>query len=218
VKTIVAFGDSITLGENGVPMGDAVLLVVDLPNSYPTRLQGRFDADFPGQGIAVLNRGVGGERIDLSVARFPGVVATDRPGAILLLGGYNDLFALGMAGAVPVAEGLRTMVRAARAAGVAHVFVSTLTPSGQGPRRIDPAVILQTNVLIRQMATAEGAVLVAADDAFFGQSASLVGPDGLHPTPAGYEVLAATFYTALLNRILAPPAFLEAAARRPARD
>ncbi|HUF49121.1 MAG TPA: GDSL-type esterase/lipase family protein [Vicinamibacterales bacterium] len=201
LKRIVAFGDSVTRGETGVPFGEAMLLIIDTPNAYPTRLQERFDTDFPGQGIIVINQGVSGERITEAVARLPGVVMAQQPGGLLLLVGYNDLFTLGMAGAAPVAEGLRTMIRAARLAGVPHVLVSTLTPSQPGPRQIEPAVILQANVLIRQVAAAEGALLVAADDAFFGQAPTLVGPDGLHLTPAGNQVLAAAFYAALRNAV-----------------
>ena len=76
-------------------------------------------------------------------------------------------------------------------------------------------MILETNFQIRQMAAVEGAVLVDAYDAFFGKEAVLIMSDGLHLTPAGNEVLAQTFYTAIRNRV--PASLLTAPARFPER-
>ncbi len=210
VKTFVAFGDSVTLGENALPGPAPVPLFVDTANAYPTRLKATFDADFPGQGIAVFNEGKAAERATEAVARLPGVLASRKPGGLLILDGYNDLLADGLAAASPVTAALRDMVRIARTAGVPYVFVSTVTPSAPGSRQISPAAILETNFRIRQMVAAEGAVLVDAYDAFFGQETSLVGPDGLHLTPAGNAVLAATFYSAIRNRV--PASLLSAPA------
>jgi lysophospholipase L1-like esterase len=217
VKAFVAFGDSVTLGENALP-GPAPAfapLFIDTPNAYPTKLRATFDADFPGQAVTVTNEGKSAERATDGPARLPGVLALRKPGGLLLLHGYNDLLADGIAGAGPVAAALGDMVRLARTAGVSYVFVSTITPSRPGQRQISPAAILETNFRIRQMAAVEGAVLVDAYDAFFGQEAVLVGNDGLHLTPAGNQVLAATFYTAIRNRV--PASLLSAPARAPGR-
>jgi len=201
VKKFVAFGDSVTLGENGLPVSALMPTFIDTPNAYPTRLLAQFAGDFPGQGITVPNAGKSGERATDGVARLPGVLTTEKPGGVLLLHGYNDLLNDGLAAAVPVSDALRDMVRLARTGGVPHVFVSTITPSRAGSRQIPPAAILETNFRIRQMAAAEGAVLVDAYDAFFGQESVLIGDDGLHLTPAGAEVLARTFYTAIRARV-----------------
>jgi lysophospholipase L1-like esterase len=212
VKTFVAFGDSVTEGQNALPEPGVMPLFVDVANAYPTKLQGKFDADFPGQGITTINEGRGGERATDGVSRLAGVLAQQKPGALLLLDGYNDLLNDQQAAVQPVANAIRDMVRIARAAGVAHVFVSTITPSRPGLLRTIPsAIIVETNFLIRQVVASEGVVLVDAYDAFFGQESVLVGADGLHLTPAGNEVLAAAFYTAIRNRVptssLATPAF-----------
>ncbi len=201
IKTFVAFGDSVTLGENALPGPGLTPLFIDVANAYPTKLQARFDADFPGQGVKVFNDGKSGERATDAVARLPSVLTARQPGALLLLDGYNDLLNDGAAASVPVSTALRDMVRLAKARGVAHVFVSTITPSRPGQRQINPTAILATNFLIRQMAAAEGAVLVDAYDAFFGQEAVLVGNDGLHLTPAGNDVLASAFHAAIRKTV-----------------
>jgi len=215
VKTFVAFGDSVTLGENGLAGPAPVPAFIDTPNAYPTKLLATFGADFPGQGITVPNAGKSGERATDGVARLPSVLATYKPGALLVLHGYNDLLNDGLTAAIPVANALGEMVRLARAAGVAHVFVSTITPSHPGSREIPSDVILETNFRIRQMAAVEGAVLVDAYDAFFGQELTLVASDGLHLTPEGHAVMAATFYTAIRDRV--PTSLLAGPARIPAR-
>jgi lysophospholipase L1-like esterase len=201
VQTFVAFGDSVTLGENALPEPGAMPLFVDVANAYPTKLQGKLEADFPDQGIRTINEGRGAERALEGVSRLPAVLSQHKPGGLLLLHGYNDLLNDGAPAASGVASALREMVRIGRTAGVVHVFVSTITPSRPGQREIPPAAILEANSLIRQMATAEGAVLVDTYDAFFGQESVLVGDDGLHLTPAGNELLATSFYTAIRNRV-----------------
>jgi lysophospholipase L1-like esterase len=196
LDSVVAFGDSVTAGENALP-GAGHILFVDVVNAYPTKLQTKLDIEFPVQGIEVANEGLSGERATDGVARLPTVLAARRPDALLLLDGYNDLLGDGLAASTPVADALRDMVRLSKADGVPYVFVATLTPSRPGMREIPTEVILQTNFLIAQMADAEGAVLVDLFDAFFGQETTLVGDDGLHLTPAGNDVVAETFFAAI---------------------
>ena len=196
LASAVAFGDSVTAGENALP-GVGQILFIDIINAYPTKLKAKFDLDFPTQGVSVINEGLSGERATDGVARLPTVLASRQPDALLLLDGYNDLLNDGVAASVPVADALRDMVRLAKADGVPFVFVATVTPSRPGIREIPIAAILQANFLITEMAAAEGVVLVDLFDAFFGQEATLVGDDGLHLTPAGNEVVAATFYSAI---------------------
>ena len=59
-KKFVAFGDSVTEGQNGrLAFG---FRVVDVPNAYPTKLQALFDFEFPEQGVSVVNEGKGENR------------------------------------------------------------------------------------------------------------------------------------------------------------
>lgn len=192
--TFVAFGDSVTEGENSLPgPGGVSVLFVDVANAYPTKLRSRLQIDFPTQTTTVVNSGLGGEFVEDGTDRLVTVLAQHRPQALLLLHGYNDLLNGGASAAQDLADGLEEMIQVARGAGVQHVFVSTITPGRLGPRQIAPAAITQANSDIRTMALAEGAFLVDSYNAFVGREATLVSGDGLHLTPAGNDVLADTF-------------------------
>jgi len=194
----VAFGDSVTAGENSLPApGGYSRLVVDVANSYPTKLQSALQRDFPAQGATVVNEGLPGERAAVAIERLEDVLRQHDPDALLLLDGYNDLLAGGVSAAETVADALREMVRVARLEGVTHIFVSTLTPGRSGSREVNPSAILQTNTLIRLMAVSEGVVLVDNFNTFVGREATLVSGDGLHLTAAGNQVLADTFLAAI---------------------
>lgn len=206
----VAFGDSVTEGQNGRIAGG--MRVVDLPSAYPTKLQSLFDFEFPGQGITVVNEGKGRESLEVGVKRLPGILASQHPDALLLLDGYNDLAsckpgqttlprcltAIGV-----VVNKLRECIQIAHDPryGVRYIFVSTLTPpgpvSGPNDRRRDAGAIAETNARLRPMVPAEGAILVDPYPQFLGHEAEYVDIDGLHLRPAGNEVLARMFFSAI---------------------
>ena len=208
-----AFGDSLTEGETG---GAGIFRVLDPPNAYPTKLQLALDASFPGQGIVVINRGHSGDPVEdpakeeTTLNKIIKYVPIDRPGAVLLLSGYNNLTGpcgVGQADTPAcraaidqVRFGIRDCLRRVREAnaGVRYTFVSTLTPPGPtGSHRIDGSAIQQANDGIRKMAAAEGAVLVDSYSAFLGHEAEYVNVDGLHLRPAGYQAIADTFFAAI---------------------
>jgi lysophospholipase L1-like esterase len=199
VRRFLAFGDSVTAGEDGRRLHIRVGFI-DPVRAYPAVLQGLFGRDFPDARVTVVNAGKGGERAVDDLRRLQDVLPAEQPEVLLLLHGYNDLS--GGVGAVDgVIIALREMIRAARARGVPHVFLATLTPSrpatGQFNRTIDLRAIQQTNARLPAMAAAEGARLVNVYDAFAGREAELVEDDGLHLTAAGNQVLAETFYAAI---------------------
>lgn len=207
VKKFDAIGDSLTAGENGAGPKPAF---VDLDNAYPTKLQALFDANYPGQGISVVNRGESGRKIYEIEAAIPRLLATDRPEAVLLLGGYNDLTGpcgIGQANSLTcrsaideVAFGVRDCIRRTKESpvGVKFIFVSTLTPPGPtGDKRIDGNAILDVNRKIRQMIAAERATLVDIHPLFIGHEAEYVSVDGLHLRPAGYQAIADGFFGAI---------------------
>ena len=198
-----AVGDSFTAGENGRPA------FIDLPNAYPTRLQAAFDARYPGQGITVINRGNNGDKVQTTLQKLPGFLATDHPGAVVLLTGYNDLGICGPGQAntpacdsaiTDVEFGVRDCIRRTKESpvGVKYVFVSTLTPPGPlGPRRIALEAIVRANTRIRRQVSAEGAILVDTYPLFAGHETEYVDTDGLHLRPAGYQALADSFFAVI---------------------
>jgi lysophospholipase L1-like esterase len=213
----LAVGDSLTEGENGFPPA-----VVDSANAYPTRLLALLEGRFPSQGIAVVNRGVGGERIERTRDRLPGILNADRPDAVLILGGYNNLTlhcAVGRANTTAcglatdeAAFGVRDCIREAKESpvGVKFIFASTLTPPGPvganaGDKRIDREAIVETNRKIRQFVSQEGATLVDAFPRFVGHESEYVSIDGLHLQPAGYQAIADAFFEAITARIPQTP-------------
>jgi lysophospholipase L1-like esterase len=223
IKRFDAIGDSLTLGENGLPVQTQV---VDEPNSYPTKLAALLEAQFPSQGIVVANRGAGGQRFDHSsdpdrpgtIDVMPAYLAADHPEAVLIVGGYNHITTACRFGAraedpvcsvaVEVAEdSLRDVIRVAKTwPGVRYVFVATLTP--QGPvganatdRRIDPSAIADMNDRIRYSTSIGGAILVDIFPAFVGHEAEYVSIDGLHLRPAGYQAIANLFYSRILETV-----------------
>jgi len=220
-KKYMTVGDSLTQGENGLPLAPTF---IDTPNAYPTKLQALFDRDFPGQGIAVINRGVGGQRAEVTRDLLPGHLLADRPEAVLILTGYNNLtqacsvgfattFECGQATDF-VAFAVRDCIREAKESpvGVKFIFVSTLTPPGPtGSKRIDRAAIEEVNHKIRQHISQERVVLADNYVAFVGHEAQYVAPDGLHLLPPGYQAMADTFYAAI--RATVPQSSLSTLAR-----
>jgi lysophospholipase L1-like esterase len=212
ITRFVAFGDSFTEGQNGRP-GLVGQRFVDVPNSYPTQLQRLLNSEFPGQPIVVSNHGRGGEAIEEGVGRLPEVLRRERPDALLLLGGYNNLFAqcrprdVAKQGCLEeidrVVASTIQCVRIARgpAFGISYVFVSTLTPPGPHvagtDRRIGLEAIVQTNARLSQAVRAEGAILVDPYPLFAGREAAYVDDDGLHLRPAGYQAVAEAFFAAI---------------------
>ena len=193
----LAFGDSMTEGENGRRISAPTF--VDTPNAYPTQLQRLFEERFPQQPIVVINAGKGGERVTENDARLKEEIAKHQPHALLVLEGINDLNS-GVIGSRTVTEALRDNIRTAYSRGVKYVFVSTLMPPGESGRNKPSEMLVQeTNALIRQMAAASSAYLVDPYDLFVAHRSEYIEDDGLHLKPAGNAALANAF----LERILA---------------
>jgi lysophospholipase L1-like esterase len=223
VTKFLAFGDSMTRGEDG----RAAVLgfgIIDETGTYPVLLQGRLNIEYPGQSIVVINAGIGGEPIDSGRVRLGGELAKEKPGGLLLLHGYNDLLAScgaanpqtasspECAAAISnVVVGYRRLIQIARSAGVNYVFASTLTPPGPYVsgmyRRIASSAILETNMKLAPVIQAEGAILVDSYPAFIGHEPEYVADDGLHLRRAGYQALADTFFAAIKNAVTSTPAF-----------
>ena len=193
----LAFGDSITEGVTSPAPG--ILQRVDLPDAYPGKLQQMLAARYTAQTIAVLNRGVAGERLAQGVERLPGVLDADRPEVLLLLEGVNNIRN------VPtqeLANDLDEMVREALRRNI-QVLIATLLPisdAREAGREGTQQAIRDLNDEIGRIARRRG--LGAPVDLYtvFLQNPSLLGIDGLHPTAAGYTRMAEVFFETIRGR------------------
>lgn len=207
----LAFGDSMTAGELTVPITSSAgalgqdgypnfKLIVVPSESYPTRLlallRGRFFTQ--AQQFVVGNAGLPAEWAIDGAKRLPGVLAASGAQVVLLLEGANDLEASpNSAGVNSALFGLQTMIRTARSRG-ATVMVATLPPVRPGGRLSLPVALVQTvNDSIRANAAAEGAIVVDLHAAMASSVTTFIGIDGLHPTAAGYQRMAETFFSAI---------------------
>ena len=151
-------------------------------------------------------------------------LAKEKPGAVLLLDGYNNLTntcATGLSNTpecsqsiTDVAIGIRDLIRTAKRPeyGVRYIFVSTLTPpgppSGIPPdRRIANDAIVRANTGIVNMVRAEGVTLVDTYPRFAGHEAEYVDQDGLHLRPAGYQAVADSFLAVIKTTVTSSPGF-----------
>jgi lysophospholipase L1-like esterase len=195
---------------------------IDPTATYPVKLESRLNTEYPGQSITVRNRGVSGEHIEVGLTRLPGELSQYRPGALLLLHGYNNLLdecKVGFSGSAKCTQkisdvvfGIRDMIRIAKRPeyGISYIFVSTMTPPGPylgigNDRRIANDAIVRTNSGVASMVRSEGATLVDTYPSFLGHEAEYVDQDGLHLRPAGYQALADSFFGVIKTTVTSTP-------------
>jgi lysophospholipase L1-like esterase len=194
---ILAFGDSITEGE----VAQALMLTwhqYDPADSYPVVLQSLLQTRYPPQSadIVVVNSGVQGETAIKGADRLVDEVRRNSPDVLLLMEGSNDVNE--RTSPFDISQAIRADIIHAFQYGVKLVLVSTLLPEVPGRLRAgNPAGIPDANDAIRDAAAREGATLVDAFSVFDPKKELLIGDDGLHPTVAGYKLLAETFAAAI---------------------
>jgi len=196
VTRFLAFGDSLSEGKVSVRPG---LPIESPPHSYPYKLETLLRERYPQDGVVVLNEGFGGERATQSYPRFQDALDVHRPDAVLLMHGMNDLNGDGLPGVQAAVDGVEELVKEARRAGL-PTLVATLPPMGDGPKASCPACIDPFNDRIRAVAAAKGALLVDVERVW-GTGAGLMGADGIHPTEAGYEAIAAAFFEVIRQHL-----------------
>jgi lysophospholipase L1-like esterase len=158
-------------------------------------LRARFTAQ--ATQIEMTNSGRPGEWAEDGALRLPGVMSSNRPDVVLLMEGLNDLTALGDRGVMRAWNAIDTMAKEVRGRG-ARLFLATLPPSRTGvPNAVPPALVQTLNSRIRTTAAGEGAVLVDVHQALSANLPAYIGPDGIHPTAAGYERIAEVFFAAI---------------------
>jgi lysophospholipase L1-like esterase len=183
---------------------------------YPARLSAI-------AGVPVANFGVLGERTSDGVDRMPSVLTRNPADYVIILEGVNDILP---GRNVDTIANLKTVVDQVFIAG-AQPILATLTPTCCDHSFSAPIGAIQNlNTQIQNLATTHAAELSTATGTevtipvidFFSAfipptdpptpptidaSSGLLFEEGLHPTPAGYDVMADAAYTAFFGK---PPA------------
>ena len=203
----LAFGDSITAGENGED-GQSIVTqpsIIDVPNSYPTQLTMMLADRYKSQSPTVANAGVPRETAFDGANRIDGVIDRVHPQVLLLLEGVNDLTGNLPSDSNRILTALSRDLRSARDHLLVAAFLSTLIPQNPaGYRSHNANEIEPINAMIRDLAASQRAVL---EDSYaaFGGHLEYLDADGLHPLPMGNQVIAQAFFAAIQAKLEAPP-------------
>ncbi|MDC0720925.1 SGNH/GDSL hydrolase family protein [Nannocystis bainbridge] len=200
-RVVVTFGDSITDGTSST---------VDAPRSYPDRLFARLQEDEQTRSVAVVNHGLGGNRLlrdslgPSGLSRFEReVLGTPGVSHAIILIGINDIGMPGFVGpsesvtADELIDGLESLADEARAKGVT-ALVGTIMPFEAA---FPPYYSLEGEEIRQTVNT-----WIRDNDAFDGMidfEAAVRDPkhptrilaafdsgDHLHPNDAGYQAMA----------------------------
>lgn len=166
--------------------GDSITDIWDL-NKY-----------FPGKGY--INRGISGQTTEQMLVRFRQDVVDLHPAVVVILAGTNDI--AGNTGPETLAQiegDFATMVEVAKANRI-RVVLSSLTPeNGTRPEWTNytllrpPQEIVELNAWLQRYCQANGLVYLdyyAAMADAQGRMKPELTVDGLHPSPAGFAVMA----------------------------
>jgi lysophospholipase L1-like esterase len=221
LTNFIAFGDSITWGEDGLSLVAGQSSVVHpefqvAPGSrYPDLLETKLRSVYTAQvsDITVRNDGMKGEVAGSRAAldRFRSDVLTASYQAVLLVDGANDI---ADPKNVPAAiANLGRMIDEAKGRNIRPYLGSLPPEQGNGfPRRGQaPQVVMAYNAQLRNLAAQRGVDFVDVYSPFPGGdliASGYLGADGLHPTAdLGYPLMADAFFESLKATLELPPAF-----------
>lgn len=180
VGVVVAFGDSITMGNRCACA------------PYPARLSGWI-------GKVVVNAGINGTMAREGLGRIQSVIVGNRPGFMLILYGINDV--IHGQGTGGTAGALRQMVEICRQNNVVPVLATYPIPFGS--HGVFAGGTRGLNFAIRSLASemrvpcvdleAEFGGAPGPDGAIVPANRALMEADGLHPNDAGTQVMAWAF-------------------------
>jgi lysophospholipase L1-like esterase len=168
--------------------------VVFMGNSITDAWAKYFPAMFPGKPY--VGRGISGQTTPQMLVRFRQDVVDLKPKVVVILAGINDIAGnTGPATQEMIADNLRSMTEIAKANGIG-VVLSSVLPAYDFPwhRGLEPAPkVVALNRWIRCYAAQAGVVYLdyydKLVDARGGLSAEMAS-DGVHPTEAGYRIMA----------------------------
>jgi lysophospholipase L1-like esterase len=168
--------------------------VVFYGNSITDGWAAMFPTMFPGKPY--LGRGIGGQTTPQMLVRFRQDVVALRPKVVVILAGTNDIAGnTGPSSLEMIEDNLASMTEIAKANGI-RVVLSSVLPVYDYPWRpgLQPAPkIIALNDWMKRYAATAGATYLdyhsAMKDARDGLPPELAR-DGVHPTEAGYRIMA----------------------------
>ena len=212
----VAFGDSMTAGEDGNTLSFSTPAASDrlrpyvlfpAPKTYPGVLQQLLAARYTAQTITVGNQGNPAERVAPAGtrARFSGVVGSGQYDSVLIMEGANDLTDRDAAVFGAVIDSLQAMLRDARSRGV-RPYLATIPPQVPGgSRALAWSLVAPFNDRVRALAASEGVTLVDVYAMLVSNTALYINNDGEHLTEQGYAKIADVFFTSLRSTLERAP-------------
>jgi acyl-CoA thioesterase-1 len=188
-KRLVFFGNSLTAGY-GVPQ----------KSNFPSLIAQKIDS--AGLNYTVVNAGVSGETTAGGLRRIGSVLRQPVDVFVLELGA-NDLFR-----GVPVAQTRQNLQGIIDAVRRKYPKARVVVAGMQVPGLEGSGLVGEFNGVFREVAARNKAVLIPYLLQGVGGVQELNLPDGIHPTTAGYRVVARTVWAALLPVLQPQPAGL----------
>ncbi|BCS31296.1 hypothetical protein TBR22_A04960 [Luteitalea sp. TBR-22] len=189
VERFLSLGDSFTFGTTSrlerVLQGD----------TYVQKLEFLLRERYPDQSFTLTNAGVPGQFMDQIEDRYPAALRQSNAQVLILQGGANDLNTEGARSITDVITRLERITRDAQGRRVS-VILATLTPQRPNSSKgtTPPADIRNINGRILDLCRRYQTGCADLYAAFGGEQSPLIGTDGLHPTPAGYDLIAETYF------------------------
>jgi lysophospholipase L1-like esterase len=149
---------------------------------------------FPGKPY--VNRGISGQTTPQMLVRFEQDVVHLHPAVVVILAGTNDVAGnTGPETPAMIEDNFRAMTDIARRNGI-RVVLASITPAARYPWRpevVSVPEILELNAWLRQFCTEEKLVYLDYYSAMADAEGAMkpgLASDGVHPTAAGYAVMA----------------------------
>jgi lysophospholipase L1-like esterase len=184
---------------------------IDPQASWPTQLQAMLTRRYLTQTPVIEDYGCNGESTAAGLVRLRRVLPASQAQIMLLLEGANDIVSGPSAIGAAIAN-LDSMVNYAKGRGL-KVVIATLPPenpsapttSGNCSARYQAwQSVAPFNVSLKSMAAQENIPVADIFQALNSNVSTYIDCDGLHPTPAGYEAMAKTFYDVVAKNFEAP--------------
>jgi len=182
--------------------------VVFYGNSITAGWARYFDKEFPGKPY--IGRGISGQTTPQMLVRFRQDVVALHPAVVVILAGTNDIAGnTGPSTLEMIEDNFASMTEIAQANHI-RVVLSSVLPVYDYPWRpgLQPVPkIAALNAWLRSYATAHGATYLdyfsSLADERQGMKSNLAS-DGVHPTEAGYEVMAPLAERAIADALRTP--------------